>query len=229
LAPKNANDYLRLLWQIASGIADIHDLGVIHRDIKPNNMKVDPEGIVKIFDFGLARDEGADAATLGFVGTPGFAAPELYHHHVTFTAAVDTYAFGVTALFLGLQDLPLELTKRPPVLSGVDYFAMLPFELGSDVVEVLNACLRERPSRRPSMHDVREVLAKHLLYNRHRALVVFKGKASYLDKKRPSVVLRLPSIGEIGIRYNGFDFIVENVSGYWKSFTGCMCCYIRCA
>jgi len=63
------------------------------------------------------------------------------------------------------------------------------------------------------MHDVREVLAKHLLYNRHRALVVFKGKASYLDKKRPSVVLRLPSIGEIGIRYNGFDFIVENVSG----------------
>ena len=44
------------LWQIASGIADIHSAGVIHRDIKLNNMKLDGEGIIKIFDFGLARD-----------------------------------------------------------------------------------------------------------------------------------------------------------------------------
>ncbi|MFY8063009.1 MAG: protein kinase domain-containing protein, partial [Usitatibacteraceae bacterium] len=58
LAPSSLDGYLKLLWQIASGIADVHELGVIHRDIKPNNMKVDPEGVIKIFDFGLARDEG---------------------------------------------------------------------------------------------------------------------------------------------------------------------------
>lgn len=213
LAPNNENEYLKLLWQIASGIANIHDLGVIHRDIKPGNMKIDPEGVVKIFDFGLARDEGPSAATLGFVGTPGFAAPELYSHHVTFTAAVDIYAFGATALFLGLRDLPLHLKCHPPVLSDEDCFSMLPFKIGKDIMATLNACLEPDPSNRPAMGDVRDLLAKHLLCNRHRALVVFNKNASYLDATRPRVDLRLSSIGEIGIRYDGFHFLVDSVSG----------------
>lgn len=213
LAPKDKSEYMKLLWQIASGIADIHDVCVIHRDIKPNNMKIDPEGVVKIFDFGLARDEGPSAATLGFVGTPGFAAPELYSHHVTFTAAVDTYAFGATALFLGLRDLPRDLTHRPPKLTGADYFSTLPFKLSTEVIAILNACLEESPSNRPAMREVSSLLAKHLLHNKHRALIVFNGKASYLDATRPSVVLRLSSIGEIEIRYDGFNFVVASVSG----------------
>lgn len=213
LMPKDKSEYLKLLWQIASGITDIHDVGVIHRDIKPNNMKIDPEGVVKIFDFGLARDEGPSAATLGFVGTPGFAAPELYSHHVTFTAAVDTYAFGATALYLGLRDLPPDLSHRPPILTGADYFSALPFTLSADVITILNACLEKLPSNRPEMREVSSLLAKHLLHNRHRALIVFNGTASYLDTTRPSVVLRLPSIGEVGIRYDGFNFVVDSVSG----------------
>lgn len=213
LAPKNKSEYLKLLWQIASGIADIHEVGVIHRDIKPNNMKIDPEGVVKIFDFGLARDEGPSAATLGFVGTPGFAAPELHSDRVTFTAAVDTYAFGVTALYLGLRDLPPDLAHRPPKLIGADYFSALPFKLSADVITILNACLEKAPSNRPEMREVSSMLAKHLLHNRHRALVVFNGSASYLDTTRPSVVLRLPPIGEVGIRYDGFNFVVDSVSG----------------
>lgn len=176
-------------------------------------MKIDPEGVVKIFDFGLARDEGPSASTLGFVGTPGFAAPELYNHHVTFTPAVDTYAFGATALYLALRDLPPDLTHRPPVLSGADYFSTVPFTLSEDVIAILNACLEQDPAKRPAMHDVTGLLAKHLLHDRHRALIVFDGKASYLDATRRSVVLRLSSIGEIGIRYDGFNFIVDKVSG----------------
>lgn len=212
-APTNKNQYLKLLWQIASGIADIHDLGVIHRDIKPNNMKIDPEGVVKIFDFGLARDEGPNAATLGFVGTPGFAAPELYSEHATFTAAVDVYAFGATALFIGLRDLPPDLKNKPPVISMADYFSALPFKLDKDVSSILNACLAKTPSNRPAMRDARDLLAKHLLYNKHRALIVFNGQASFLDAASPSVLLQLPSIGEIIIRYDGFDFLVDSVSG----------------
>jgi eukaryotic-like serine/threonine-protein kinase len=214
LAPKERHNYLMLIWQAASGIADIHELGVIHRDIKPNNMKVDPEGVLKIFDFGLARDIGPTAATHGFVGTPGFAAPELYDgHHVKFTPAVDTYAFGATALYLCLRDLPAELKRRPPVLLNAEPFSALPFNLAGDMACALNACLQKDPLRRPNMRGVRDLLAKHLLQNRHRALVLFNGNATYLDVNRRSVLLRLPSIGEITISYDGFDFLVHTVSG----------------
>jgi serine/threonine-protein kinase len=105
-------NYLKTIWQIASGIADIHEVRVIHRDIKPNNMKFDQEGIVKIFDFGLSRDDGAKAVTQGFKGTFGFAAPELIESGlVAFTKAVDTYAFGATAIVLSGTGLPNELTR----------------------------------------------------------------------------------------------------------------------
>lgn len=213
LAPKTATEYLKLVWQIASGISDIHGVGVIHRDIKPNNMKVDPEGVVKIFDFGLARDDGPGASTVGFVGTPGFAAPELYRDQATFTAAADTYAFGATALFLGLRDLPDELTQRPPAFSNVNYFSTLPFALSDEVMVALNSCLCAEPADRPLMVAVRDLLAKHLLHDRHKALVVFDGEAIYLDAARRSVRLSLPSVGEVEIHYDGFAFRIQNVTG----------------
>ena len=46
---------LEYLYQLAAGIADIHQAGVVHRDIKPTNAKFDGENRLKIFDFGLAR------------------------------------------------------------------------------------------------------------------------------------------------------------------------------
>lgn len=213
LAPTTTTEYLKLLWQIASGIADIHDLDLIHRDIKPNNMKVDPEGVVKIFDFGLARDEGPTAATVGFVGTPGFAAPELYVHHASFTAAVDTYAFGATALFLALRNLPPGLRRHPPVHSSSSYFAGLPIALPAEVADLLDLCLASAPASRPPIERVRDVLAKHLLHDRHKALVVFQGAPSYLDASRRSVTLRLAGMGEVAIRYDGFCFRIDHVAG----------------
>ncbi|MGB6214506.1 serine/threonine-protein kinase [Pseudomonas mandelii] len=211
--PQSSDDYLKLIWQIASGLADIHELDVIHRDIKPNNMKIDAEGIVKIFDFGLARDEGVNAATVGFVGTRGFAAPELYAHDAQFTAAVDTYAFGATALFIGLRDLPDELFKQPPQAPVTNHFSKLAFALSPDVLDVLISCIDTNPEKRPNMKYVRDILALHLLQDRHKALVVHNQKPSYLNCNNRSVILNLPTIGSVEIYYNGFDFSVKNFSG----------------
>ncbi|WP_051257831.1 protein kinase domain-containing protein [Desulfovibrio cuneatus] len=43
----SSDEYLKIIWQIASGILDIHNNGIIHRDIKPNNIKIDNENIIK--------------------------------------------------------------------------------------------------------------------------------------------------------------------------------------
>lgn len=212
-APTTANSYLKLIWQIASGIADIHDLDIIHRDIKPNNMKVDPEGVVKIFDFGLAREEGPAAATIGFVGTHGFAAPELYDEDVKFSPAVDAYAFGATALFIAVRDLPAELKQAPPAPLPEMYFDKLPHKIADELVRILRACLNPNPVERPLMQDVRDLLAKHLLRDRHKALIVFQGQSSHLDASHRSVSLRLPSLGDVEIHYDGFSYYVHKVSG----------------
>jgi serine/threonine protein kinase len=211
---KSKENYLKTIWQIAAGIADIHEVGVIHRDIKPNNMKLDREGIIKIFDFGLARDEGIGAVTRGFVGTPGFAAPELYRRaDARFTKAVDTYAFGATALYLALEKLPDVLHEMPPDLSAGPFFGAVPFDLHPSLTEILDRCLSSDPDARPSMDAVKTEIARHLLVDKHQALFVFRGAPSYLNAMRRDVVLELPKIGKLGISYDGFAFRISEVSG----------------
>ncbi|AKC86328.1 serine/threonine-protein kinase [Pseudoxanthomonas suwonensis] len=204
---------LKQLWQIASGIADIHEAGVIHRDIKLNNMKLDSEGIVKIFDFGLARDDGPEASTMGFVGTKWFAAPELYGTKVQFSTAVDTYAFGVCATYLIARKLPNELGQQPPVTMPEGYLNAAGGGVSPDIISMIEACLSTAPLDRPSMQQVRETLAKHLLFDRHQALVVYKGQASYLNASNREVSAKLSEMGSITIAYDGMDFVVADVQG----------------
>lgn len=215
-APADAPGFLKIIWQIASGIAEIHEAGVIHRDIKPNNMKIDHEGILKIFDFGLARDEGPSASTLGFVGTHGFAAPELYLSNVTFTKTIDVYAFGATALHVALRSLPNELLEAPPKPVASNPFESLPFTIPDLVADILYRCLSPVAEHRPDMKTVADVVQTHLLYDSHRALVVNGTKASYLDKNNRSVNLKYTASGStaiVGIKYDGFQFNVSHVSG----------------
>ena len=72
--------------QMAEGLAEAHRQGVIHRDLKPGNLRLTPEGRVKILDFGLAQWLGPDSTTSvtltstdsrGVAGTPAYIAPEL--------------------------------------------------------------------------------------------------------------------------------------------------------
>lgn len=211
--PTSTTSYYKQLWQIAAGITDIHAVGVIHRDIKPNNMKIDAEGVIKIFDFGLARDTGPAAATVGFVGTPGFAAPELYATSAAFTPAVDIYAFGITALFLATGSLPAELTTFPPRPSPAGYFGTLGLGLGAEVIRLLDGCLASMAAARPPMSAVRDALARHLLFDKHQALVVFRGQPSYLNSTNRNIVLDLPSVGRVEISYDGLVFCVTAATG----------------
>ncbi|WP_121372836.1 serine/threonine-protein kinase [Pseudomonas aeruginosa] len=126
-------NYLHLIWQISCGLADIHSHEIIHRDIKPGNIKIDGEGVVKILDFGLSRNNAA-AETRSIIGTPVFMAPELWGDQtIAFDSSIDVYAFGVTCLALLAEETPLSLRKRPPSQPSLtDFsvpFAGLPSEI----------------------------------------------------------------------------------------------------
>ncbi|MCL9824594.1 serine/threonine-protein kinase [Ralstonia solanacearum] len=208
------DEYMKILWQIACGLADIHTAGIIHRDIKPQNIRLDGNGVVKIIDFGLARRHGHDAHTKSIIGTLGFMAPELWGGStISFDAAIDVYAFGVTALALLNVPAPSEIFERPPQPVRAGALAALRGSLPDALVTIIEQCLSHKPSDRPTMRSVEEVLRLHLLYGKHRALMVMGGKAHELSASSKKVTLTYGVIGSIEIGYDGFRFSVLAFSG----------------
>lgn len=85
---------LRVLKQAAEGLAYVHSQGYVHRDVKPENFLVDPEGSVRLIDFSIAQKVGAGAARAGKIeGTPSYMAPEQIRGEGA-DARSDAYSFG---------------------------------------------------------------------------------------------------------------------------------------
>jgi len=68
---------LWIMLQVAAGMATVHAAGLVHRDIKPGNIHVTPQGVAKIMDFGLVRLTDSNMTRTGMVmGSPAYMAPE---------------------------------------------------------------------------------------------------------------------------------------------------------
>ena len=109
--PVGVKECVELLRQISAGLGCAHGKGVSHRDIKPGNIMVTADGVVKIMDFGLALMEGASRVTMPgeICGTPLYMAPEQLRG-AKLTPAVDIYAVGCLAYEL--------MTGKPPFTEG---------------------------------------------------------------------------------------------------------------
>ena len=213
----NLSEFLKIAYAIACGLSDIHSAGVVHRDIKPNNLKFDAEDCLKIFDFGLARESELNAATEGGIGTPGYMAPELCveeNVRVGFDFSVDVYAFGATMLKVARSSLPAPLRQFPPSLPCAEAdFGALPLSLPSEISQLLNLCLAEAPQRRPAMAAIRDGLAAQLLKDRHRATFVALGEVHILHAGRKSVTITMGNNGVARLSYDGLRFNISPVSG----------------
>ncbi|TPK61663.1 serine/threonine protein kinase [Mesorhizobium sp. B2-4-19] len=209
---------LGLLYSIISGINDIHLANRVHRDIKPDNMKIDSSGVLKIFDFGLAKMQ-SDAKTKQLYYTAFYTAPEVFkpdkdgNHN--FNASVDVFAFGATALWLfNGGNLPPELGYTPPIVPAVpSNFDNIPLKLSVGATVLLNRCLSSNPSSRPSAADLKAALGKQLLYGKHRMLLTHNGTDHVVDSAKKQVKLSSGS-DTVTISYNGLDFVVTAFSGH---------------
>lgn len=94
---------------ICNGLNEIHSLGIVHRDITPTNIIIDPYGNAIIIDFGISRftknNQNTDTQILG---THGFAAPEQYGFSQTGTKA-DIYSLGVLINYMATKCMPNEV------------------------------------------------------------------------------------------------------------------------
>jgi serine/threonine-protein kinase len=213
--PKVPNNLLKLIYQISRGIADVHDRNIVHRDIKPDNMKLDAEGYVKIFDFGLAKGPALPGSTTSLTGTVGFMAPELFFSPPQIDKPVDVYAFGAMLFVFVTGKLPpcARPWPQPPVaLKASESIAAAGFKFPR-LAPLIDACLNLDPAARPIIGQLTRALAKELLYGKHRATITSPTKTLVLgiigDKAKATHGLNL-----IELTYDGYDFLVSQLSGH---------------
>jgi serine/threonine-protein kinase len=96
--PLNVNHGIKIVWEICRGIAAAHQADVVHRDMKPPNILIDENRVVKIVDFGVAAvtsDMSTRLTRIGTVlGTPTYMAPEQVRSR-KIDARTDIYSLGV--------------------------------------------------------------------------------------------------------------------------------------
>ncbi len=102
-------DAIRIIVQIAHGLHRAHRQGLIHRDIKPDNILLMAEGKAKLTDLGLAKDQDAAAdltRTGRGLGTPDFMAPEQFRNAKNSSIRCDVYSLGATLYQMVTGELP---------------------------------------------------------------------------------------------------------------------------
>jgi len=165
---------LPILRQLCSGLAAAHAAGLVHRDVKPENVMICRRGeesdVVKILDFGMVKKASAEHSRnltrgLKILGTPLYMAPESLRNPADVDARTDIYAVGAVAFFMlsgrklfeTADDLELSskvLNDVPPRVSAV---AAQPIPVELDLL--IQACLEKKREDRPQrVADLLEAL-----------------------------------------------------------------------
>lgn len=156
--PRSAENALQIGLQVAQALVAVKKMYLVHREIKPSNLMITADGVVKIIDFGLTKSDpagqggGLGAITLsGFVGAPDYASPEQLNEQ-DLDVSSDMYSLGVTLWFL--------LAGRPPFRGAMAQVMARhlqsppPFEelsaLPPAIVSLLAHLLEKDPARRPA-------------------------------------------------------------------------------
>ena len=150
--PLPEGDLQRLAVGTATALTAIHGAGVVHRDFKPANVLLGPDG-PRVVDFGIARLTDAATITSGLIGTPSYVAPEQLAGARP-TSAVDIFAWAVTMIYAATGRLAFGADSVPAVMHRIMYeepdVSSLPPSLRTVVLE----CLDKDPARRPSARDL---------------------------------------------------------------------------
>ncbi|WP_214324408.1 WD40 repeat domain-containing serine/threonine protein kinase [Nonomuraea sediminis] len=145
------DDLHRLATAVATGLAAIHDAGVIHRDLKPDNVLLGPDG-PRIIDFGLARTpEMSLTATGPVAGTPAYMAPEILTGRRA-DAMADVFAWGAIIVFASGGADPFTAENLGAVMHRVLTTDPDLGDLPDTLRPLVASALAKDPAARPTAH-----------------------------------------------------------------------------
>lgn len=157
------NQKIKVTEHIAAGIKAAHDKGIIHRDIKSNNIMICRSGKVKIMDFGLAHFQGEDHITKTgtTLGTTAYMAPEQLRG-VDADELSDMWSFGVVLYELFTHNLPFQGSYEPAIMYAISEEDPIPVdeherEVPENIRGIIYGCLSKEREKRYSNFD--EIIA----------------------------------------------------------------------
>lgn len=146
--------------QIARALEYVHSRKYVHRDVKPDNIHVDPHGRVKLMDFGIVKTEDTNLTQAGFaLGTPHYVAPELVMGQPV-TPLVDVYSYGVLLyeILSGRKAIQADSVERIFYLILHESIPLEPLTAAAvpdRLIEIVRASMERDPAKRTqSMGEV---------------------------------------------------------------------------
>ncbi len=138
---------------LADALAYAHGLGIVHRDVKPANVRIDSRGDVHLMDFGIAlRPDSAEDASDSIVGTPAYLAPELLDHGREAAPAADQYSLGAVFYELLCGRPPFDGTASSVLARASAHEPPSPIDVDPriprDLAEICCKATAKRPDRR---------------------------------------------------------------------------------
>ncbi|MEW6280625.1 MAG: serine/threonine-protein kinase [Candidatus Eremiobacterota bacterium] len=153
------DEVARLVEPVGEALVYLHEQGVVHRDVKPDNVMVRPDGHAMLMDFGTARclDGVAQTLTNQVLGTPAYMAPELARDSKRADGRADQYCLGVMVYELLTGGLPFQGDPSELIFKNL-LEELPPTACSPEVDRALQRMTRKEPGERyPSM---REALAE---------------------------------------------------------------------
>lgn len=157
--PRAGGGLHRLAVTTSSALAAIHRAGIVHRDFKPANVILGPEGPV-VIDFGIARALDQAGTRTAAVGTPAYMAPEQFGQEPV-TRAADIFAWAGTIVYAATGHRPFPGDTLPALLHSILNGSPDVSGLPDPLREIVLRCLSKDPLARPTAEELHTLLSGH--------------------------------------------------------------------
>lgn len=161
---------IKIIAQVAQGLHKAHKQGMIHRDVKPDNILITPDGVAKLADLGLVKELETDlnlTRTGRGLGTPHFMAPEQFRNAKNADVRCDIYSLGATLYMMVTGELPFKsLGPLEAWMKKIENKITPPIEIDPTISERIDWAIRramaaEADDRPSSCREFIEDLTGH--------------------------------------------------------------------
>ncbi|MGL5436935.1 MAG: serine/threonine-protein kinase [Lachnospiraceae bacterium] len=194
----------KIMLQVCAAVYCFHKEGIIHRDLAPSNILINPQGIIKITDFGIARfhKRGQTSDTV-LLGTPGFAAPEQFGFAQT-DDKTDIYSLGILMNWMCVGKLPVEEL----------------YQANREFCVLIQRCITMNAKERCQLQDIEKVVGGKIVHDAPLVKRIMVKVPGFRSGNKVHMTLATIEYAYMLLLFFSSFMLSLSVSGFFKSMAG---------